>query len=223
MEILDINDYCSRWQFILDRCKGRKVLHLGCIGETDGSLEVKAAAYERGRVLHPHLINAASEVVGIDLNEPAVEMLRARFGVTSLFVADVQRLDEISLTDRFDVIVFGDLIEHLSSPGLALDGIRRFMTDQSELIISTPNAFALLANVRYSLGRYREGAEHVAAYSKFTLPTLLERHQLKLTELFTCYTRPPERGKLRFSLGVGCFKMVPERGGTLLAVAKKVA
>ncbi|MGH9761543.1 MAG: methyltransferase domain-containing protein, partial [Blastocatellia bacterium] len=142
------------------------------------------------------------------------------FGVRGLFVADVQRLDKLSWTDRFDVILFGDLIEHLSCPGLALDGIRRFMTDQSELIISTPNAFALLANARYSLGRYREGAEHVAAYSKFTLPTLLERHDLKLMELFTCYDRPPESGKVRFALGVRCFKMVPERGGTLLAVAR---
>ena len=217
--------YCSRWNFILDRCKGRSVLHLGFVGETDGTLQLKVDAFGDGRVLHPHLVRVASEVIGLDRDEDAVEGIRSRFGEAGLLVGDVEHLERLPVNRTFDVILFGDLIEHLSCPGLALEGMRRFMSPQSELIITTPNAFALLANVRFTLGRFREGNEHVAAYSKFTLPALLERHHLKMTELYTCFNRPPQswQGRVKFSLGIPFFKAMPDRGGTLLAVAKAEA
>jgi len=217
--------YCSRWSFILNRCKGRTVLHLGFVGETDGSLQVKVDAFGVGRVLHPHLTLAASEVVGIDRDEHAVEAIRSKFQEDALLVGDVEHLEQLPLDRTFDVILFGDLIEHLSCPGLALDGIRRFMSPQSELIISTPNAFSLLANARFTLGRFREGNEHVAAYSKFTLLALLDRHRLQVTEIYTCFDRPPQSWKerVKFSIGTLFFKGMPERGGTLLAVARLTA
>jgi hypothetical protein len=117
------------------------------------------------------------------------------------------------------------LVEHLSCPGLALNGIHRFMNEKSELIISTPNAFALLSNIRFTLGRFREGDEHVTGYSKFMLQTLLQRHGYAMTELFTCYDKPPLgwKQKLQFAIGVPYFKAMPERGGTLLAVSRKAA
>lgn len=91
-------------------------------------------------------------------------------------VGDAELLDRSPLRGTFDVIVFGNLIEHLSFPGRALEGVRRFMAPNSELVISTPKAFGLLANVRIGLGRFYGGNEHLAAYSRFTLPALLARH-----------------------------------------------
>ncbi len=214
--------YCSRWRFILDRCKGRSVLHLGFVGETDCSLEKKLQAFDDGRVLHAHLTRAAAAVVGVDRDERAVQTIQSKFRGSKLMVADVEHLEQLPLHGTFDVILFGDLIEHLSCPGRALEGIRRFMTPDSELIISTPNAFGLPANIRFTLGRFRDGKEHVAAYSQFTLPALLERHQFKMTELYTCFNRPPQSWNKRFAfaLGIPFFKAMPDRGGTLLAVAR---
>jgi SAM-dependent methyltransferase len=213
--------YFSRWSFILDRCKGRSVLHLGFVGETDGSLEMKVNAFGAGR-LHTHLVRVASEVVGVDRDKDAVEGIRSKFGEAGLMVGDVERLERLPLDRTFDVVLFGDLIEHLSCPGLALEGMRRFMAPHSELIITTPNAFALLANIRYTLGRFREGNEHVAAYSKLTLPAILERHHLRMTELYTCFNHPPlsRKERIKLSIGIPFFKAMPDRGGTLLAVAK---
>ena len=128
------------------------------------------------RVLHPHLTRTASEVVGVTASERAVEGIRSKFQADGLLVGDVEHLEQLPLDRTFDVILLGDLIEHFKlCPGLALEGIRRLMSPHSELILSTPNAFALLANIRFTLGRFHEGNEHVAAYSKFTLPALLER------------------------------------------------
>ena len=70
---------------------------------------------------------AASEVVGVDRDEHAVEAIRSKFQEDALLVGDVEHLEQLPLDRTFDVILFGDLIEHLSCPGLALDGIRRFI------------------------------------------------------------------------------------------------
>jgi hypothetical protein len=223
--LLSAQGYCSRWGFILDRCKGRSVFHLGFVGETDESLEAKVRAFKDGRVLHPHVVNVAREVVGLDRDAQAVKAIGSEFNGQTLLAGDVEHLDQLGLHRSFDVILFGDVLEHLSCPGLALDGIRQFMSPQSELIVSTPNAFAMMANIRFTLGKFHEGSEHVAAYSKYTLPAILARHGMELTELYTCFDRPPQTkvGKFKLALGYPVFKAIPDRGGTLLAVAKKFA
>jgi Methyltransferase domain len=217
--------YCSRWDVILARCLNRNVLHLGFIGETDASLDQKLDAIRNEQTLHSQLLKVSATLTGIDHNERAIEMIRSKIGWHNLHVADVEHLERLDLNRTFDIVLFSDLVEHLSCPGLALNGIHRFMSEKSEMIISTPNAFALLSNVRFTLGRFREGEEHVSGYSKFTLQALLDRHGFRMTELFTCYDKPPLawKQKLQFALGVPFFKVMPERGGTLLAVSRKAA
>ena len=50
------------------------MLHLGCIGETDVSTDQKLSAFAARRVLHPHLMAAAREVVGLDLDGDAIDL-----------------------------------------------------------------------------------------------------------------------------------------------------
>lgn len=220
---MKVAQYFSRWDFILKRCNGRRVLHLGCIGETDVSTHEKLSAFAAGRVLHPHLMAVAREVVGVDLDGAAIELIRSNLGVQNILLADVEQLGKVVLDGTFDVVLCGNLLEHLSCPGLALEGLRHFMAPESELIVSVPNSFALLANLRFTFGRFRDGAQHVATFSKFNLMTLLGRHGFSLTELYTCYDQPPRSRKQRiqFALGTPILRLLAERGGTLLAVARK--
>ena len=215
--------YQSRWDFILKRCAGRSVLHLGCIGETDVSLSEKLQAFAAGHGLHTHLVAAAREVVGVDLDSTVVELIRSKLKVENILTGDAEHLEDLALGRTFEVVLCGDLIEHLSSPGLMLDGLTSLMGPTSELIISTPNSFALMANLRFTLGRFRDGNQHVATFSKHNLETLLTRHGFRGTELYTAYDRPPTsyRQRIKFGLGIPVFKLFPERGGTLLLVATK--
>jgi len=219
---MKVSGYRSRWAFILKRCEGRSVLHLGCVGETDVSPEHKVQAFSAKRVLHPHLMAIAREVLGIDVDARAVELLRAQLGVSGIVVGDAQHLEELGPAKQFEVILCGDLLEHLSCPGLVLDGVRRFMGPASALIVSVPNSFGLLANLRFTFGRFREGAQHVVAFSKFNLVTLLQRHGFQVIELYSAYDRPPAslKQRLLFALGVPFFRLFPERGGTLMCVAR---
>ncbi|MBO0181221.1 hypothetical protein J0682_30075, partial [Vibrio parahaemolyticus] len=77
----------------------------------------------------------------------------------------------------FDVIVAGEIIEHLNNPGLFLSGVRRFMHRDSKLVITTINAYCAMRFFVYAL-RGRRGInefvhpDHVAYYSYSTLRVL---------------------------------------------------
>ena len=101
-----------------------------------------------------------------------------------------------------------------------LDGIRRFCTEKTQLILTTPNAFGAPNFLRYSLGKFRDGAEHVMSFNPQNLATLLDRHGYSLSELHTCFQPLSRRTGVEFQLGRRALELFPRFGGTLLAVAK---
>jgi hypothetical protein len=81
----------------------------------------------------------------------------------------------------------------LSNPGLMLEGIKRFMNNDSELLITTPNAFGLLHFTKWVAGCFKEGNDHVLSFQIYTLSNLLRRHGFSINQVHTCYNRPPTR------------------------------
>jgi SAM-dependent methyltransferase len=213
--------YHSRWEFVLRRCQRKSTLHLGCIGETEQTTDVKVQVTLSKRLLHAELRKAAADIVGVDYDLPTVEELRNN-GFKEIVHGDVEHLERVQLDQVFDVVLCGDLIEHLSCPGDMLEGLKRFMGGDSELIITTPNSLGLLHFLRYTINRALEGNDHVLSFNVFTLRNLLRRHGFRITEIHTCYNRPPQtwRGRLRNRIGSAFFRLRPKFGGTLLVVAK---
>ncbi len=171
----------QRLDFIRDACRGKRVLHLGCT-----NYPYTEDAIEKNMLLHFELEKIATEVTGFDYDQAGLDIL-ARHGSTNLFKADLEKLEEVDCTDTFDVIVAGEMIEHLNNPGLFLDGIKRFMNAQTRLVITTINAYCALRFAVYGL-RGKGGAnepvhpDHVAYYSYSTLKLLLERHDFAVEE-----------------------------------------
>ena len=192
-----------------------------CIGITEDSPEDKIRAMREGQVIHALIRKHATQLVGVDYDFQAVDALR-KLGCSEIIYGDVTKLHELQLSEPFDVVVCGDLIEHLNNPGDMLVGIRRVVTDKSEIIITTPNAFGILHFLRYLVGKYREGSDHVLSFQIYTLTNLLDRHGYVITEIWSCYDRPPKPGfeRLKYSIGTTFFKIFPKFGGTLCVVAK---
>ncbi len=165
----------QRVEFVTDLCRQQSVLHLGCT-----NFPYTAEVLRSGTLLHTQLQQVAARVVGFDADRDGLAEL-ARLGVGDLHYADLERLDEVALDETFDVIVAGEIIEHLSNPGLFLAGIRRFMTPTSRLVVTTVNAYCGLRVALYAV-RGRGGVaepvhpDHVAYYSYATLGQLLRRH-----------------------------------------------
>ena len=152
-----------------------------------------------------------SETVGIDRSVAVIDEYRKLGVFTNIVAGDVERLDELQIERTFDVVIAGDIIEHLSNPGRMLDGIKRFCTENTQVIITTPNAFGAPNFLRYSAGKFREGAEHVMSFNEQSLVTLLTRHGYSISELHTCF-QPRSADKhstVFFTLGRKIFEFSP--------------
>ncbi len=167
----------QRVEFIKKMCEGKKVLHLGC---TDYPFTEQNIGF--GILLHLELQKHAAELYGFDFDQKGIDILAAA-GVKNLYRADLEKLEEVELDETFDVIIAGEMIEHLSNPGLFLRGIRRFMNERTHLVITTINAYSGMRFFIYGL-RGRGGAQepvhpdHVAYYSYKTLSLVIERENL---------------------------------------------
>lgn len=211
--------YVAKEDFILKVAAGRTVLHLGCVGFTDLAPGDRVRSAKQS--LHWKLTQL-SETVGVDRSVIVIDEYRKLGVFTNIVAGDVERLDELPITRTFDLVVAGDIIEHLSNPGRMLDGIKRFCTADTQIVITTPNAFGAPNFLRYSVGQFREGAEHVMSFNQQNLSSLLQRHGYSICELHTCF-QPRSADKHFapvFTVGRKIFELLPHFGGTLLVVAR---
>lgn len=171
----------QRVDFIKNACVGKKVLHLGCT-----NYPYTKESLENNMLLHFEIAEVARELYGFDFDQKGIDILE-NSGVKNLYRADLEKLEEVELNETFDVIIAGEMIEHLSNPGLFLKGIQRFMNEQTELIITTINAYSAMRFMIYGL-RGKGGAlepvhpDHVAYYSYKTLSMAIEREKLNVKE-----------------------------------------
>jgi len=157
----------ERERLILPYIKGKKILDLGC-GDT------------RDRFLHNFISKNSSYVLGVEIDEERAKKLRDKgFNV---IVGNAETLD---LNQCFDVIVAGDLIEHLNNPGLFLESIKKHLKQNGIIIINTPNIYSinLLLRGLIKLGNVKMFPEHTMGFNEYLLIELLRRHKIKVIKI----------------------------------------
>ncbi len=114
----------------------RRILDLGC---RYGAL---TRAYLEG-----------NDVVGLDVDREALAEA-AKLGIQTRW-ADVEQplgLDDAS----FDVVVAGELLEHVRDPEALVAEVRRVLKPGGRFVGSVPNAYRLKNRLRFALGRAPE-------------------------------------------------------------------
>ena len=182
----------QRTDFIKQISAGKKVLHLGCTNHpyTEDSIKNEM-------LLHFDLKKTAKELYGFDYDQAGLDVLR-KYNVKNLHRADLEKLEEVVLDETFDVIIAGEMIEHLSNPGLFLKGIKRFMHSETSLVITTINAYSALRFFMYGLrGKGGENEpvhlDHVAYYSYRTLSLAIRRETLQVKNFYFYDIGPEHR------------------------------
>lgn len=151
----------DREQFILEHCTGKRVLEFGASGP-----------------LHEAIVNVASFAFGVDrqpneIAEQATSCTDSPHGIVVGFdLDDVTKSGLPGLAP--DVIVCGEVIEHLSNPGWFLTRLRKQFAGVPT-IITVPNAFCAAGKGHMARGIENVNVDHVAWYSFRTLKTLLGR------------------------------------------------
>jgi 2-polyprenyl-3-methyl-5-hydroxy-6-metoxy-1,4-benzoquinol methylase len=155
----------ERTAYLSDLVRGKRLLDLGVVDHFAGS----------GQHLHRQLAGAAVESLGIDVVPDGIEALRREgFNVRT---CDITR---DAIDGAFDVIVAGELIEHLGRPEALFQIARRNLAPGGRLVLTTPNPY-YLGRIRDSLlGRSRENADHVSLWSPSGIAEMAEREGLRL-------------------------------------------
>lgn len=208
--------YVNRDEAILEIARGQRVLHLGCVGNTDLSSEQRIQLAQQS--LHWKLSKQA-DVVGVDYSAEVIEEYK-RLGIfNNIFQGDVQRLEDLKFEGTFDVVIAADIIEHLSNPGGMLTGIKQLCNDASRVVITTPHAFGLPNFIRFLWGNFTDGAEHVMTFNFDNMHNLLVRQGYGIEKFVTCFQNHASSSKVLFPIGKRIFTTFPKLGGTILVVA----
>jgi SAM-dependent methyltransferase len=115
---------------------GRRVLDLGC---RDGALTREYAS--------------GNDVVGVDVDRDALAEAE-KLGIETHW-ADLE--ERLPFGDEsFDVVVAGELLEHLRDPFALVAEARRVLRPGGTFVASVPNAYRLKNRLRFLLGRKPE-------------------------------------------------------------------
>jgi len=185
--------FYDRKESVVNYCKGKVVLDLGCTQHRMMGKEVKEKDW-----LHFRIKKVAKKVIGIDYLKEEIKRLNS-IGYNIIY-GNVENIDKIKLPiNNFDVIVCGELIEQLLNPGLFLKNLKKIMNNRTLLIITTPNVYSrqrikLMFDKKYEKKWLNK--EHKAWYSFETLKQLLKSRDYQ--EVSWGYYCPPVKNKGMF-------------------------
>lgn len=157
-----------------------RVLDVGCVRHDESQRN-------EGN-LHARINNVVEKTVGIDIIESEIKKMQAEGW--NCTVGNAENLGDIGFEDEFDVVVAGELIEHLSNPGQFLDGAHKITTPTGRLILTTPNPHCITFTKK-ALFEKKNNSEHTCWFDEQFIRQLSSRHGW---ELDTVVYRPPKLG-----------------------------
>ena len=144
-----------------DLLRGAKILELG-VG--DAALTRKLA-------------EAGAVVDAVEIDQQAA--LLAKPYCRRVLIADVNSIERAGLTEKYDIVVAADVLEHLVNPELVLSRLKRCIKKGGLLIVSLPNIANIYVRLNLLLGRYPEARRgildetHLHAFTLATMRRLL--------------------------------------------------
>jgi len=160
----------DRTAYLCDLTRGKRVLDIGVVEHIFDASNSK-------QWLHAKLCEVAKQCVGTDVLSDELAKLRQRG-------YDVRNVD-LTLTrleEKFDVIVMGEIIEHVDKPGTLLANAAAMLEPDGCLVVTTPNPWYVNVIVRNLLrgAPFSDSADHVAWYDAGTLFEMGQRNGLEL-------------------------------------------
>jgi 2-polyprenyl-3-methyl-5-hydroxy-6-metoxy-1,4-benzoquinol methylase len=171
--------FVNRINYLKELCRGKKVLHLGA---TDSP--VTKEAIQKGYLLHLHLNKVSDYLVGLDLDVSMIQWLSDNYDIDTIKHGNIEEPENYPKAD-FDIVIAGEIFEHLSNPGKALDCIRSILKFPSVLVITVPNAYSIKGFLRALMKHELIHPDHILHHSPHTLKTLLERHGFSVSSYFS--------------------------------------
>lgn len=164
----------SRRDVIIEYCAGRDVLDVGCVNHNITNTQIDGW-------LHGEIKKVARTLIGIDYLKDEVCALNQ--GGYSVVCADITK--PLPLKNSFDVIVVGNLIEHLSNFEGFWENARTHLRKNGVVLISTPNPFYI---EQYFFTAFKNhiiiNEEHTCWIDPIALDQLARRFDFSTVEVY---------------------------------------
>ncbi len=161
----------DKFSAIIEHCTDKNVLDVGCVGQ-DKHIDNDAW-------LHGRIKKVAKKLTGADIEPTGIKQLREN-GYEVFTPEELKDVDA-----KYDVIVMGDVIEHVSDPGQFLSFYAQFLKEDGQMIICTPNTFGIRYIIEIFLyGRSGTNEEHTMMFDPYVLLELFSRLNLEPKKFF---------------------------------------
>jgi SAM-dependent methyltransferase len=158
----------DRIPYLVELARAKRVLDVGVV---DHVIE------ENPRQAHLHiaLSGVASSCVGIDIVESGVAALSMQGYDVRLGDIMAPGLAQLVGTD-FDIVIAGELIEHVGEPIAMLDNAKSVLVEGGRLVLTTPNPYCLRLISDHVRGKVRENVDHLFYYFPSGIAELASRY-----------------------------------------------
>lgn len=175
--------YVDREEFILNLAKDKRVLHFGFL-----DVPFLAEKIKEGRLLHTRLRSVSKVLHGVDIDTKSLAKYRRITKDTNNSIFDVQdiKADFSAYSNKYDLIIFGEVLEHVMNPGLALAGLNQIckLNKKCQLCVTVPNVFSFTAFVSALNGVEAVHPDHYYYFSPYTLQRLLHDNGFSKVKLY---------------------------------------
>jgi len=184
----------NRVAYLEELVRGKDVLDVGVVDHFTNSKE-------KADWLHGKIVTSSATVCGIDVVPDAVENLRAAGYRVQLL--DFTR--EVPSGD-FDVVVCGEIIEHVGSPQSIFRSAKKVLRPGGRLVLTTPNPYFSQRIQAGLLGKVTESVDHIALFTPANIAEMGMREGLPI-ECWRGVMDPGRARSLRARLSF-CFRPV---------------
>ncbi|NBH73145.1 class I SAM-dependent methyltransferase [Clostridiaceae bacterium] len=176
----------SRQELLINLVQGKNCIHVGCCDHI-ALIQDKAA---NRNWLHGELENCCTDVLGIDINQQAVDFVNEKgFSKRRVYCADVTSPDFLKKVPHknYDYILLGEIIEHVDNPVWFLAKMRTVLNEygfMGKYIITVPNAFCFLKTSVYQEGIEFINSDHRYWFTPYTIAKIMIEAKIVPEELF---------------------------------------
>ncbi len=166
--------------------RDKKVLDLGVVDYRERRRDNEQYFETHPTLLFRQIAEINPDVTGVDIDEIGIEHLRSKN-----YHVICDNVETMSLGTKFDVIIAGEIIEHLENPGLFLRNMLPHIEPGGILAISTPNPF--YAKQRHKIWRYNRPQvheDHTCWFDPLTLNEMLHRTGWQTAENYWVQSKP---------------------------------
>jgi SAM-dependent methyltransferase len=170
------------FDFIESRAVGKSVLNVGAAGGVISNGVASESGYlPNKKEFWPHhrLQKVSKHLVGIDIDSEAIAYAK-KHGIEIKYA----NCETAVFDTKFDIIIMGDVIEHLNAPVIAIKNLMSHLKPDGCLVIITPNMTSLSNFVKIVFFRpLSVYYDHMHGYCPEHIQAICERLGYRLAEV----------------------------------------